>query len=95
MSSLRGINIKNHTLHFFGDIINIKNPDLNHIKIDEEQCENILLDCAGNVTITMCKTFIPFYQKNKSNEYIKDINGFKYLTLMPTNESKQTLKRYG
>ena len=31
---------------------------------------------------------------NKVNEYFEDINGNKYLTLVPTNESKEKFKRY-
>ena len=31
---------------------------------------------------------------NKINGYIDEINGQKYLTLVPTNESKEILKKY-
>ena len=31
---------------------------------------------------------------NKINRYIDEINGNKYLTLVPTNESKDILKKY-
>ena len=31
---------------------------------------------------------------NKINRYIDEINGNKYLTLVPTNESKDILKMY-
>ena len=31
---------------------------------------------------------------NKMNEYFEEINGNKYLTLVPTNESKEKLKKY-
>ena len=31
---------------------------------------------------------------NKINGYIDEINGKKYLTLVPTNESKEILKKY-
>ena len=31
----------------------------------------------------------------KVNEYFEEINGNKYLTLVPTNESKEKIKRYG
>ena len=29
------------------------------------------------------------------NGYFEEINGNKYLTLVPTNESKEKIKRYG
>ena len=31
---------------------------------------------------------------NKVNEYFEEINGNKYLTLVPTNESNEKIKRY-
>ena len=31
---------------------------------------------------------------NKVNEYFEEINGNKYLTLVPTNESKEKIKKY-
>ena len=30
----------------------------------------------------------------KVNEYFEEINGNKYLTLVPTNESKEKIKKY-
>ena len=32
---------------------------------------------------------------DKVNGYYKEINGNKYLTLVPTNESKEKMKKYG
>ena len=32
---------------------------------------------------------------NNLNGYFKEINGSKYLTLFPTNESKEEMKKYG
>ena len=31
----------------------------------------------------------------KVNGYFEEMNGNKYLTLVPTNESKEKIKRYG
>ena len=31
---------------------------------------------------------------NKVNEYFGEINGHKYLALVPTNESKEKIKKY-
>ena len=31
---------------------------------------------------------------NKINEYFEDIDENKYLTLVPTNESKENIKKY-
>ena len=46
-NKLEDIDIKNHTYSFFDDIINIKNLDLNKIKIDENSYKNILIYYIG------------------------------------------------
>ena len=43
--------IKNCAYYFFDDIIDIKNFDLNNIKIDENSFKNILIYYIGYVTI--------------------------------------------
>ena len=48
--SIKAINIKNGTYYFFDDI-NVKDFDLNNIKIDEESYKNILTYYIGYVTI--------------------------------------------
>ena len=47
----KNLGIKNHTYYFSNDIINIKNFDLNNIKIDEKSCKDILIYGIGYVTI--------------------------------------------
>ena len=47
----KNLDIKNHTYYFSNDIINIKNFDLNNIKIDEKSCKDILIYDIGYVTI--------------------------------------------
>ena len=42
-NNVKDINIKNHTCYFFDDIINIKEFDLNNIKLDKKSCKNILI----------------------------------------------------
>ena len=39
-----------------------------------------------------CKSFIPYFQQNEW--VLWEINGNKYLTLVPTNESKEEIKRH-
>ena len=90
---------KNCTYYFFHDINNIKNFDLNNIKINEKSYKNILIYYIGYVTIKNSK-----YLKinsvnslhlifNKVNGYFEEIDGSKYLTLVPTNESKEKIKK--
>ena len=41
------------------------------------------------------KSVNPLYLiSNKVNRYFEEINGNKYLTLVPTNESKEKIKKY-
>ena len=47
----KNLDIKNHAYYFSNDIINLKNFDLNNIKIDEKSCKDILIYDIGYVTI--------------------------------------------
>ena len=77
----------------FNDIINIKHFDLDNIKIDEKSYKNILIYYIGYVTI---KKDLNIFSVNPLylifsyvKGYFKEISGNKYLTLVPTNESKE------
>ena len=72
----------------------MKKFDPNNIKMDEKSYKNILIYYIGYVTIKNLK-----YVKinsinplslfiNKVNVYFEEIIKNKYLTLLPTNESK-------
>ena len=99
-NKVKHINIKNHTYYFFDDIINIKYFDPNNIKIDEKPYKNIVIYYVASVTIKYSKyikinSVNPLYLRlNKMNGYFEEINGNKYLTLVPTNESKEKIKNY-
>ena len=84
--------------YFFNDIINIKKFDLNNIKIDEKPYKNILVYYFGYVTI---KKYVNIYSVNPLhlilrhiNVYFEEINENKYLMVVPTNESKEKIKKY-
>ena len=84
--------------YFFDDIINIKILDSNNIKKDEKSHKNILINYNEYVTIKDSK-YIKSNRVNplrlifsKVNGYFKEINGNKYLTLVPTNKSKEKTK---
>ena len=94
--SVKDINIKNHTYYFLDDIINIKDFDPNIIKIDKKSYRNILICYIGYV---MVKKNLKIYSVNplylifgKVNEYLEEINGNKYLMLVPTNKSNEKIK---
>ena len=95
----KDINIKNRTYYFFDDFINIRDLDPNNIKIDEKTYKNIFIYYIGYVTIKkdlkMYSVNTLYLIFNKVNGYLKEITGNKYLTQVPTNESKEKFKRYG
>ena len=96
--SVKDINTKNHTYYFFDDIINIKDFDTNNIKTDKDSYENILIYYTGYFTIKKqlkIHSVSPLYLIfGNVNGYFEGINRKKYLTLVPTNESKEKLKKY-
>ena len=84
--------------YIFDDITNIKFFDPNNIKTAEKLCKNILMYFIWYVTIKNSK-YVKIYRvdtiyliTNKVNGYFKEISGNKYLTLVPTNESKVRIK---
>ena len=94
-NKIKDINIKDHTYYFFDDIINIKSFDPSDIKIDEKSYKNILIYCTGYVTIKDSKyikinSVNPLYLIfSKVKGYFEEITRNKYLTLIPTKESKK------
>ena len=96
-NKVKDISIKNHTYYFFNNIINIKNFDPYDIKIDEKAYKNILIYYIGYVPIKDSKYIKinivnPLWLIiNKMNGYFEEINGNKYLTLVPTNTSKEKI----
>ena len=73
----------------------MKKFDPNNIKMDEKSYKNILIYYIGYVTIKNLKyvkinSINPLYLFiNKVNVYFEEIIKNKYLTLLPTNESKK------
>ena len=91
------IKINKQTYYFFNDITNIENFDRNNIKIDENSYKNILIYYIGYVTIKeyvkICSVNPLYLIFRYVNGYF-EINGNKYLTLVPTNESKEKIKKH-
>ena len=79
-------------------MINIKNLDSNKIKIDENSYKNIFIYHIGYLTIKdlsyprINSVNFLYLIINKINRYIEESSRNKYLTLVPTDESKHTLK---
>ena len=87
MSCIKEIDIKNRTYYFFDDTINIKFFDSNQIKIDKKSNKNLSYVKISSVD--------PLYLIiDKVDRYIEENNENKYLTLVSTDKSKGTLKKY-
>ena len=74
-------------------MINIKNFDLSKISVDEKSQKNVLIYYIGYVTRDSKDMTINGMNTldliiGKVNGYFKEINGNKYLTLVPANETK-------
>ena len=74
------------------------NFDPNNIKKDEKSYKDIWIYYIGYVTI---KEYVKIYSVNPLylifryvNGYFEEINSNKYLMLVPTNESKEKIKKY-
>ena len=97
---MKDINIKSRTYYFFVDIINIKIFDPNNIKVDEKSYKNVLIYSNRYVIIKDLKCLTissinPLYLIfSIVNGYFEEINKKKYLTLVPTNESREIIKKY-
>ena len=90
INKIKDISIKNHIYYFFNDIININVFDPNNIKIDEKSYKTILIYYIRYVTIKDSK-YVKINSENPLH-LINKANGNKYLTLVPTNESKEKIK---
>ena len=92
------IDIKNQTFYVFNDNINIKNFDPNNIKLDEKSFKDILIYYISYLTIKSSKYIkinnvnLSYLIFSKVSWYFEEINKSKYLTLVPTNKSKE--KKY-
>ena len=73
-------------------MINIKILYSNKIKIDENLYKNILFYYIGNMPTNSVKPLYPIIKK--INGYIEEKSVNKYLTLVPTDNSKIALKTY-
>ena len=100
-NEVKDIGIKNHTRYFYDDIINAKNLDQNNIKIGGKSYKNILIYYVRCVIIKNSKyikmnSVNPLYLiSSKVDRYFEEINKNKYLKLVPTNEKKEIIKKYG
>ena len=96
-NKVKDMNIKSRTYDSFNDIINIENFNPNNIEIGEKSYKDILIYYTEYVTI---KEYLKIYSVNPLYLVFRNVNGYfeesnksKYLTLVPTNKSKEKLIR--
>ena len=98
-NKVKEMDIINQTYYFFDDIINIKNFDLNNIRIDEKSYKrhcyllHQICDDQNSKYVKINSAISLYLIFNKVNGYFEKINGNKYLMLVPTNENKAKMKK--
>ena len=99
MSCIKEITFKSCTYYFFDDMINIKNFDPNHVKMDKKSYKNIIIYYIGYIT-TKNLIYVKINSVNPlyfiidtAGRYIEENNGNK-LTLVSTDTNKDILKKY-
>ena len=96
-NKLKQIDIGNFIYYFFEDMISI---DANKIKIDDKSHKNIFIYLIRYLTVKYFSygriNSVNFLYRfiNNPNGYIKGCDRKKYLTLVPTDEIKDTPKKY-
>ena len=97
-NKVRDIDTKSCTYYFCSDIINIKIFDPNIFKIDEKSYKNVLFYYIGYATIKdsiygkINRINLLHLIFSNANGYFEEIDEKKYLTLIPTNDSKEKIK---
>ena len=96
-NTFKDVDLKSRTYYFFNDMMNINNFDANNVKIDTKTLLFSILDMWRTIKV------LKYVKVNKANslylffckvsKYYEEINGIKYLALVPTNESKKIIKK--
>ena len=83
-ADVKGIDIKNRTYYFFNDMINLKNFDLNLLKIDKKSYKDIYIYYVGYITI----------KKIDNYENIHSVNPLYFITHSPTGHFEEKNNKY-
>ena len=103
MGEVKQISIKNRTYYSYNDIIDLKDFDLNLIKIDKNSYKNIDIYYIGYITIKKIDDYESIYSLdplylriNHASGYIEEKSRNKYLILDDSvDENKELIKKYG
>ena len=98
MERIKQLSIKNRTCYFFTDMINIKNFDLNLLKLDKKSSKNIAIYNIGYITKQdECKinSVNPLYLiVGEIDGFIEEKEESKYLNIALTDSNSEVLKKY-
>ena len=84
MGNIRQINIRNWANYFFKDMINIKNLDLNLLRIDKKSCKNIDIYYIGYITTKSISDYENINSVNPLCLIVDETDGY----IKQSNENK-------
>ena len=76
MGEVKQINIKNQTYYFYSDVIDLKNFELNLLKIDKKSYKNIDIYYIGYVKIKKIDDYESIYSVNPLYLRINHASGY-------------------
>ena len=76
MREVKQIEIKNQTFYFYNDMINLKNVELNLLKIDKKSYKNIRTYNIGYITIKKNDGYESTYSVNPLHLGVSHANGY-------------------
>ena len=96
MGSIKDINIKNKTYHFYDDMINIKNFDSDLLELDKKSYKNIAIYYNGYITKKdkyAINSINPLYLiVHEVDRYTEVKEGNKYLNFAFTDSNSEVVK---
>ena len=92
------LNIKNRTYYFYNDLINIVNFEATNLKLDKKTSMGLDIYYIGYVdkkTEWNVDGVNPLYLMiNRTDGFVEEINGNKYLNISDTSRNNEILKKY-
>ena len=76
MGEVKQINIKNRTYCFYNNMINLKNFELNLLKLDRKSYKNIGIYNIGYITIKKINDYENIYSVNPLYLNVNHANGY-------------------
>ena len=98
MTITKEMNIKNRTLYFYNDLINVKDFDPKLLKLDKKSYKNIDIYYIGYITKKdeyKTNTLYPLYLLvHRIDGFIEEKRGNKYLNIAFTDSNNEVLQKY-